>query len=326
MALRIDQQFLAGTIVAAMLSAGCAGSPGSGSGSGSPTPAPSATEPPLRVAAIPYEDPQKESEQYVGFGNYLGQKVNGQDAKVAIASDYVGVVISLENKQADVAYLSPYSYALAADRAVAAGHPLVLLAMPYVIPSGQTRGSLTYEGVIFTRADSGIRTLKDLKGKTFAFNEQTSASGYLYPAMLLLAAGVNPQPESRGGDLKQVFFAGAQGVVPSVFNRQSDAGAIFEEGIRLSLSNPADRAQIKVIQRTDPIPNGMLVARGDLAPDEIKKLRDAIVSINTAPEGKAALAKMHVEKWAPANDSMFDKVRQTARKLGLTLETSSMKS
>jgi phosphonate transport system substrate-binding protein len=245
--------------------------------------------------------------------------VNGQPASVFVASDYVGVVTALENSQVDIAYLNPLSYAIAAARAEKAGKPLIPIAMPYVIPPHQKKGSLTYEGIIFTRVDSGIHSLKDLKGKTFAFNEPTSTSGYLYPAALFLKAGINPKPMSEGGDLKDAHFAGAQGVVPSVLNGQSDAGAIYDEGIDISLPNPADRAKLRVIARTDPIPNGMLVARADMPHAEVVKLQKAFQTINTDPAGRASLAKMDVEKWVPDEDWLFNPVRKTAAILGLKL-------
>lgn len=274
----------------------------------------------FRIGAIPYEDTQQEKEQFGPFGDYIGRKVVGAPATVTIAMDYVGVITALENSQIDIAYLNPLSYAIAADRAQKAGHPLIPIAMPYVIKKGSTKGDLTYEGVIFVRADSKIHSLTDLKGKTFAFNEPTSTSGYLYPAALLLKAGVNPKPQSSGGDLKEARFAGAQGVVPSVFNGQSDAGAIFEEGISLAYPDPAKQKQLRVLARTDPIPQGMIVARGDLPPAEVQKLKAAFVSINKDADGRQAMASQRVEKWVPANDSLFDPVRKAAAVLDLHLK------
>jgi len=191
--------------------------------------------------------------------------------------------------------------------------------MPYVIEGGNKKGSLTYRGIIFVRKDSGINTLKDLKGKSFAFNEPASTSGYLYPFTMLHDAGINPQPAARGGDLGNVTFSNATGVPPAVLNRQADAGAIYEEGPERILKNPAEVAQLKIIAYTPPIPNGMLVTRSDLPKTEIANLKKAMSDINTDPEGKQALAKMGVAKWVPADDSLFDPVRKAAKILNLDL-------
>jgi phosphonate transport system substrate-binding protein len=316
-AVGVSLRVCAGLLVGALLAGAAAGCSPNSAGSA----AKGSVKGAFRIGVIPYENPQEETEEYQQFGAFLGQKINGQPAVVTVAQDYVGVVTALENDQEDAAYLNPLSYVIASDRARKAGRALVPISMPYVIMKGQTKGDLTYEGVIFARKDSGIKNLSDLKGKTIAFNEQTSTSGYLYPVSMLIKAGINPRAKSDGGDLKQVYFAGAQGVVPAVMHGQADAGAIFAEGIRLSLPNEADQAQVRIIARTPPIPNGMFVARGDLDPAIISKLKSAMADLNTDPAGKAAEAKMRVEKWVPADDALFDPVRQTARVLGLNLET-----
>ena len=51
------------------------------------------------------------------------------------------------------------------------------------------RGSPTYTSRIFVSKDSGIRTLADLRGKTIAFADPISESGYLYPLDLFAEAG-----------------------------------------------------------------------------------------------------------------------------------------
>jgi len=275
------------------------------------------------IGVIPYEEPRKEKEEYVGFGDFVGTRIDGKPANVFIASDYVGVISALEADQIDAAYLNPLGYVIASNRARKAGHPLIPIAMPYVIYQG--KGDLTYEGVIFTRKDSGVKSLADLKGKSVAFNEPTSTSGYLYPVAMLLKAGVNPKPAPEG-DLKQVFFAGAQGVVPAVLHKQAAAGAIFEQGIELSLPDPADRAKLKILARTDPIPNGMLVARGTLDPAAVEKLKQAMREINSDPMGKLYLKKMGVEKWVPPQDNLFDPVRKAAAILKLDLPTSAQRA
>ena len=59
----------------------------------------------------------------------------------------------------------------------------------------ETRGGPSYQGLILTRADSRIRSLADLKGKTFCYVNKGSTSGYLYPRALLRQAGLDPDTD-----------------------------------------------------------------------------------------------------------------------------------
>jgi phosphonate transport system substrate-binding protein len=155
--------------------------------------------------------------------------------------------------------------------------------------------------------------MKDFKGKRFVFGDRTSTSGYLYPAGLMIESGVNPTT-----DVTPENVTGPAGVL-AVLNHQADGGATFEGGIELALKNPADRQQIKVIATTDPIPNGMFVARGNLDATTLAQLQKAFDNMNTDPDGKAALKSMEYDKVVPANDAFFDSVRKKAAALDIQI-------
>jgi ABC-type phosphate/phosphonate transport system substrate-binding protein len=65
----------------------------------------------------------------------------------------------------------------------------------------------------------------------------------------------------------------------------------------------------------------MIVARGNLDPATLAKLKKALVTVNTTPDGKAALSKIPWNKVVPADDAIFDPVRQEAKLLGLNLKS-----
>ena len=56
----------------------------------------------------------------------------------------------------------------------------------------QPTGDMGYYSVMVTRADSGINSLDDLKGKSFGWADPNSTSGYLIPSIELKAAGMDP--------------------------------------------------------------------------------------------------------------------------------------
>ncbi len=262
----------------------------------------------LKIGVIPYDAPSKLKEEYTPFSSYLGAKT-GKSPQLFVAQDYVGVAQALQADQIDCAYLNPLSYVLFVQRLKNSPEHLIPIAMPEV------HGSLYYYGAIITRKDTGIRTIAQLKGKKMAFSEPTSTSGYLYPFTYLRAHGIDPKH-----DLGQTVFAGTPAVIPAILNHTVDAGAVFEEGLKLFTHSKAERNSLVELARVGPIANGMLVVRGNLDPATIAKLIQAMRQINIEPAGKAANAALQVTKWDPAKDSVFDPVRQAATVLGLKLE------
>lgn len=271
---------------------------------------------PLKVGIIPFEDVDKINTAFKPFAAYTGTKVGRTGGQVFVTPAYAGVLQALQSDQIDVAYLNPLSYVLAVQQFAGTPEKLIPIAMPYF------HKSLTYKGIIFVRADSGINSVKDLRGKSFAFADRTSTSGYLYPAGLMKEAGLNPDK-----DIKAVNIAGNAGVM-AVMNGQAAGGATYETGIEGAFTDPVTKTvdqskvrQFKVIATTDPIPNGMIVARGNLDPATIEKLRTAMASVNTDADGKSALATIPWDKVVPADDHLFDAVRKKASILGLDLKS-----
>jgi phosphate/phosphite/phosphonate ABC transporter binding protein len=79
-----------------------------------------------------------------------------------------------------------------------------------------------YGGVIFTREDSGIHTLKDLKGKRFAAVDPDSLGGWLVAWRELNRVGINPSRDFAG-----LTFTGQHDkVVYAVLSGKVDAGAV----------------------------------------------------------------------------------------------------
>src|SRR5690606_1868054 len=112
-------------------------------------------------------------------------------------------------------------------------------------------GSDTYRAQIFVHADSGINDVQQLKGKKFAFVDPASTSGYLFAAHALKKAGIDPEK-----DIQPVMAGSHDGAVLSVYNKQTDAGASFEDARTLLQKDYPDvMAKVKVIAYRDPIPN-----------------------------------------------------------------------
>ncbi len=295
--------------LAALVLAGC----------GKPATPASVDAAPLKVGIIPFDKVKVDAlkSSFKQYADYLGTKSGRPGGEVFVTGNYAGILQALKSDQIDCAYLNPLSYVLAVQQYKDTPQHLIPLAMPYF------HGSETYKGIIYVRADSGINRLQDLRGKSFAFGDQTSTSGYLYPAGMMKEVGIDP-----ARDIKAVNISGNAGVL-TVFNKQADGGATYETGIETAFTDPVTKkpdmakvGQFKTIATTDPIPNGMFVARGDLDKATLDKLTAALANINTDPAGQAALHAIPQGGWdkmVPADDKIFDSVRKKATILGLNL-------
>lgn len=259
----------------------------------------------LRLTVVPYEAADKLSEEYAPMAAYLAKRMGAAEGKFMPVIDYAGVLAALQAGQVDVAYLSAFPYALASGRI-----RLKPLAMPWAM------GSLDYRGIIFTRADSGIKSLADLKGKEIAFGDLSSTTGYLLPKAMLEKQGILAH-------LKGARNAGnANMVVAAVENGTAAAGCAYESVFQVAYRETPEKAKLmRVLAETEAIPNGIYVARGDLPDAEVAKLRKAFMDMNTDPEGRAAMLKAPNDKIVPADDKLFDKVRSVARSQNVTIES-----
>ena len=184
--------------------------------------------------------------------------------KLLVAADYSGVIQAFAAKQLDLAYNSPAAYAQAWIQSNGDVRPLMV--------SQEQDGSTSYVSVLYTRADSGITSLEQMKGHSLAWADPNSASGYLIPRAEFRTMGIDPEP---GKYFSSTGFAGGhEQAVVAVLNRQYDAGVTWTSG----LGDPAtgysrgnlrmmvdkkmlDMKDLRIIWKSRPILNGPLTVR-----------------------------------------------------------------
>src|SRR5512145_2929652 len=192
----------------------------------------------LRVGFVPAEDAQQVMQNAQPIVDIL-QKQLGMEIQPFVEADYTGVVEALRVNKLDVAFLTPASYVLAKNEANVK-----------VVLKSERKGIPFYYSAIITHADSGIKTLEDLRGKTFAFGDSLSTTGNVFPRKMFKEHGIDPVR-----DFKQVLFSGGHdATVLAVLNGKVDAGATYanspdneDTAWMRYLKNPQDVKKIRAI-------------------------------------------------------------------------------
>lgn len=187
------------------------------------------------------------------------------------AADYDGVIQGLLGGTLDEAELGASGYAK-----IALANPDVVTP---VLTTVQTDGSTGYYSIMVARKDSGIKTLKDLKGKKLGFADPDSTSGYLVPTVTL--------PEAIGAPIKDYFAStgfggGHENLVLEVLKGTFDAGTTFGSGVGEfkdgytsgNLRKMVEKGMLNMddvveVWKSPLIPNGPIVVRNALS-DNIK--------------------------------------------------------
>lgn len=256
----------------------------------------------LRIGFIPAEDSRAMVRQSQAILDIVA-KETGMKIETFVGSDYNATIEAFRSGHLDVGLLGPFSYVLATTQA-----PVEAFAVTVVARTMRA----SYQSIIIAQKDSGINSLSDIKGRTFAFVDPGSTSGYMVPATAFLKAGITPEK-----DFKQVMYSGGHdSTIVAVGTKKVDAGAvadrIYERGCAKGL---ADCSKIKVVWTSPEIPNDPLLYRRDLSDALKKKIRDAFFKVQNLPFGEMGT----VARFDPATDKTYDPIRDIASALKLDL-------
>ena len=282
-----------------LLLAGCGpGDKSSPAGGEKVKPGPNAQA--IRVGLIPNQAPDKIKAQYEPFRVYLATKLD-MKVELFVATDYAGVVEAMANDKLDVAYFGGLTYVQARKRADI--YPIVTEIDRYTNTTG-------YTSLIIVPADSPVKSISELKGKTFAFGDVSSTSGSLYPRIMLDKAGIKV-PDG----LKNVVYTGSHDATAlAVQNKTIDAGGIEGRILKKLISRGiVDESKIRVLGESDPIEGYPWVVRASLDKNLVEKIIQVFLDIKD-PE---LLDLMRAVRYERTDAKAYDYIEKEAARLGL---------
>jgi len=165
----------------------------------------------ITVGFIPAEDSRAMVRQSQAILDIVA-KHTGMKVDTFVGSDYNATIEALRAGHVDVALLGPFSYVLATTVA-----PVEAFAVTVIARTMQP----SYQSIIIAPKDGPVNSLADLKGRTFAFVDPGSTSGFMVPSAAFIKAGITPEK-----DFRQVMYSGGHdATIVAVGSGKVDAGA-----------------------------------------------------------------------------------------------------
>lgn len=226
------------------------------------------------------------------------EEATGLPVELVLRENYLDLLDAMKNGEVDLVEGGAFLYAQMHEKIGA-----------QILIGELRKASPYYHALIVVRSDSGIDSINDLRGKSFTFTDPDSASGYLYPRIMLADAGVS-DPENY---FSSTYFSRHHDIaLNAILNGTVDAAGIGD--FFLPLLSKSDLKKIKIIARSEDIPAGPISYKPDLSQKIVDQLRPALIDLHTklTPE---QIKEMTVDQFVPVSEDIYDPLRQKVRQL-----------
>ncbi len=225
-------------------------------------------------------------------------KETGYNIKAVVVKSYAAVGEGMGAKNIDIGWVGPLDYVVSNKKFGV-----------YAITGSVRAGVLGYPALITARADSGINTLADLKGKTIILGDELSASSNLYPRAALIEAGLKPDV-----DVKVNKITNQSAIAIGVIEKAGDAGAFYSDARtnkEVTDKYPNVLTDTKVIYKSPLIPADPQIVRKDLNAGQVKKIFAAMLKLSGDTNGKQYIKDLFtIDALAPIKDSDYEGLRK----------------
>ena len=266
------------------------------------------TQKPIRFGLSPALGVQAARAQGERVASWLKKRFD-RDVRAVVVGDYQALVDAISDGELDFAWMPPVSFVRAAEQGVG------------VVALAQRYGRPTYEAAIIVHADSPLTELAQLRGRSIAYVDRDSASGYLFAADLITRE-LGP-PSSVFSE--EHFQGSHKAVTDAVRRKWVDAGVtymvrdaqghiVYSGWLDLAGSDPAP---VRVLATTSPIPCDAIAHRPGLAGGMVERLARTLSEVDDDPEGRAVLEQVfHTTGMIRADLRIYDPVRDAMQRVG----------
>ncbi|MBI2372529.1 MAG: phosphate/phosphite/phosphonate ABC transporter substrate-binding protein [Deltaproteobacteria bacterium] len=231
--------------------------------------------------------------------DYLEEQT-GREIRLRVTEDYGALLDELASGAIDLAKIAPYGYVVAKKTLGVR-----------IIASELTMGRPYYHGLIVVRSESDFRSIEDLRGHTFSYTDPNSASGFIYPRAYLVSRGQDPHAY-----FSRSYFAGSHDAcIRGVASGSVDACATWDVALEDETHSAlfgVRAEELRVVHKTEPIPNDAYVVRAEVDPAVGEAVKAALLRLSGDSEalGKVIDWKTRIDGFVEGDDSAYEVVRQ----------------
>jgi len=267
----------------------------------------------LKIGAVAYAP--KVVTIWEGMREYL--RGRGLRIEYVLYSSYPALVDALVAGHVDIPWNTPLAYLQARERL--GGQCLVL---------GMRDSDVGFTTVFFTRTDSPIQSLGDLKGKRFALGSRDSSHAAILPLHFLREAGLDLEKDLNlvrfDADIGKHGDTGAseQDVVRAVREGSADAGAIGSTTWDASVAaGSIDTRTLRSFWTSHGYNHCNFTAQPRLPAALAERFTQAIQAMDyNDPKWNQIMNLEGLTQWLPGTTDGYDQLEREARRQGLLSE------
>lgn len=264
----------------------------------------------VRFGVEPYESAQRMLPVYTDLARLIGDKI-GCKVELYVATSYNAEIEAMRNGKLEIAEFGPLGYVLAHQ----VGHAEAVATF-----AGADGKPASYYASIVTWPGSGVTSMADLPGHSFAYSDPASTSGHLFPAYGLGKAGIDPDH-----GVKSIYAGSHTASFEALRNHKVEAGELNSEEIgSAKLHGEYDDKAFVTLWKSAPIPLDPITVNGAL-PAEFKQHLAKVLSsldLHELPvEDQKFLAanEENAQRTAPQTDAAYDQIRDLVKILHVDL-------
>lgn len=251
-------------------------------------------------------DRERNDATYRPLAQHLAQRL-GRPVNLRTVDTWEGLAKSLASGETDIALMGPWGYVLAHEAAGAQAIATILY-----------DGKPEYFALIVTHPDSGLNSVQDLlrpgNGRTFAFGDKGSTSGYLIPLHFFLQQGIDPEKH-----FARVLYTRHQAIETQVAAGQLDAGADYNRNRNAMIEQGLLKAErSRILWQSAPLPNDAVAVSQALARDKalVARLQAALAEVRPLLKTQPQLLPPHYTGFVNADNSVYKPIRDAGLATG----------